>query len=246
MALMRNNWRNLLPVVLALGLLSCASKSEPASPAQIAGMRAKTIAIAPLNLVLALPDELKSSAPLAAKALVEHLEANEKTLRAIDFRTAHALWLEATRDLAKSKEAKNFENAARIFTRKIGEKIDFDVLIIPSLYIQNARIRDDIAYWDSAKQRIEFKGQSRWEIERSEATTIAAASVLIYVLDRDGSVIHTKRTGLELTQHMAIQVEDRKGHDKRTWTVTNDVPALEDENRVRAAMAHSLSPFVSK
>ena len=246
MGLMRNNWRVLLPIVLSYGLLSCASNSEPASPAQIAGMRATTIAIAPLNVVLALPDELKSSAPLAARALVEHLEAKEKTLRAIDFRTAHALWVESTRDLSKSKETHNFENAARIFTRKIGEKIDFDALIIPSLYIQNARIRSDTAYWDSANQRIEFKGQSRWEIENSEATTIAAASVLIYVLDRDGSVIHTKRTGLELIQHMEIHVESRKGHDKRTWTVTNDVPALEDETRVRAAMAHSLSPFVSK
>jgi hypothetical protein len=243
---MRNSWRNLPLIVLSFGLLSCASSSEPASPAQIAGMRATTIAIAPLNVVLALPDELKSSAPLAAKALVEHLEANEKTLRAVDFRMAHALWIEATRDLGESKEEHNFENAARIFTRKLGEKIDFDALIIPSLYIQNARIRSDIAHWDSAKQRIEFKGQSRWEIEKPEVGTIAAASVLIYVLDKDGSVIHTKRTGLELIQHMAIHVEDRKGHDKRTWTVTNDVPALEDETRVRAGMAHSLSPFVSK
>ena len=49
MALMRNNWRVLLLIALSFGLLSCASSSEPASPAQIAGMRATTIAIAPCS-----------------------------------------------------------------------------------------------------------------------------------------------------------------------------------------------------
>jgi hypothetical protein len=242
----RDRWRNLIPIALAFGLLRCASDPAPLSPLQIAGMRAKTIIVAPLNLVLALPDELKSSTTLVSEALVEHLEAHQKTLRVIDFRIGRKLWLESTRDVSEAGETRTFENAAAVFARKIDERIDFDALIIASLYVQNARIRSEIASWDGAKQKIEFIGRSRREIEMPPLATIPAASVLIHVLDPEGRVIHSKRTGLELIQHLSIHTEKKKGQDKRTWTLTDDDPALEDELRVRAAIAHSLSPFLSK
>ncbi len=242
----RDRWRNLIPIAFAFGLVRCASDPAPLLPLQLAGMRAKTIVVAPLNLVVALPDELKSSTTLVSEALVEHLEAHQKTPRVLDFRSGRTLWLESTRDVSEAGETQNFENAAAAFARKIGERIDFDALIIASLYVQNARIRSNFASWDGAKQKIEFVGRSRREIEMPQLATIPAASVLIHVLDREGRVIHTKRTGLELIQHMSIHTEKKKGHDKRTWTLTNDVPALEDELRVRAGIAHSLSPFLSK
>ena len=76
------------------------------------------------------------------------------------------------------------------------------------------------------------------------STTVRAASLLVYVLDAEGNPIHTKRTGLELIQHMEIRIEKKRGFDKRIWTLKDDDPAIEDLVRVRAAVAHALYPYL--
>lgn len=238
-------WRPLLPLVL--GLVSCAvNPTEPPSPLQIAGLHATTVAVAPFNIALPLPAELESSTQLVSSALIELLERHGKDPRLVEIAIGKRLWIESALEISNSDRPQNFESAVAVFARKLRRTIDFDAIIIPSLYIQNAAANLEVARWDGASQAIEYIGRSRNEIEMPPPTTIPAASLLLYVLDAEGHTIHAKRTGLELIQHMEIRIEKRPGYDKRIWTLKNDDPAIEDEIRVRAAVAHALHPFLPK
>ena len=117
---------------------------------------------------------------------------------------------------------------------------------MPSIYVQNATIGPEAAHWDRARQRVGFVGRSRWKIEQPEHATIEAASILVPIFDPEGQMIQTRRTGLELIQHFEIRVEKRRGHDKRRWVPAPDIPPIEDEIRVRAAIAHALHPFLPR
>lgn len=238
-------WGPLLP--LLLGLISCATHSAaPPGPLQIEGVRATTFVVAPFNIALPLPAELKSSTQLVSNAIVEHLKEQGKEVHLVELGVGKTLWVESTGEVMNSEGPKNFETAVGMFARKVKERIDFDAMIVPALYIQNASTNFEVAVWDSANQKVEYIGRSRKEIEMPPPMTIPAASLLVYVLDANGNVIHSKRTGLELIQHMALHIEKRRGYDKRTWTLKDDDPPIENEVRVRAAVAHALYPYLPK
>lgn len=242
---MTRHWRSLLPLLFCLA--SCAiNPAEPPSPLQIQGMRATTIAIAPFNIALPLPVELRSSIRLVSSALIEHLERQGKKPQLIEIGVGKTLWIESAEEVHDSRGPRNFRSAARVFARKVQQRTDFDAIIIPALYIQNASAGPRAARWDGANQQIKFVGRSREEIEMPLSTTVRAASLLVYVLDAEGNPIHTKRTGLELIQHMEIRIEKKRGFDKRIWTLKDDDPAIEDVVRVRAAVAHALYPYLPK
>ena len=113
MTLTRHRWRPLLPVLLAV--VACATgPTEPPSPAEIAGSKAKNIAVAPFNIALALPDALKSSIPLASETLIQILEKQDKNVQLVGSREGKALWIESALEVAKSGGPKNFESAARV------------------------------------------------------------------------------------------------------------------------------------
>jgi hypothetical protein len=143
-------------------------------------------------------------------------------------------------------DEKNFETAAAEFARRAAEDFSFDALIISTLYLQNGRVGPRAVRWDTAKQSIQFVGQSRWKIEPPALSTVLAASIHVYGLNPRGENIHEKRTGVELIQHLEIKVQKQQGHDNRSWILANDDPAIEDPIRVRAAIAHSLWPLLPK
>jgi hypothetical protein len=229
------------------GLVACAADPpKPPGPVELEGMRAKTIVVMPFNIALPLPAELSSSPQLVSSALLKHLEERGKIIHRIDADAGEALWLASVVEVRDSSGPKNFENAARVLARHLKPQIDFDAIIMPALYVQNANTDFEIARWDSANQRVEYIGRSRQEIKMPPPMTIPAASLLIYVFDPEGNPIHSKRTGLELIQHMELQIDKQQGYDERTWVLKDDDPAIEDEIRVRAAVAHALYPYLPK
>jgi len=158
----KNRYRRLSLLFIASSflLLSCATPGPPPgpNPAQIAGQEAKTIVLAPLNIVSSLPPELEGSTKMISAALVDHLEAHGKTVRVIGFRAGRDLWKSSMKEVRDSGEKRNFENAARVYARRIGEQLDFDVLIVPSVFIQNAKMRARTVRWDGAEQEMVIEG----------------------------------------------------------------------------------------
>lgn len=237
--------RRLVLALLPFALYACASAPPPdPDPAAVAGRAATTLAVAPLNLTSPFPPQLADSTEIVANALHARLEASGKTVRFLDARGAGALWLESIQAIRDQGIEENFLNAARELCLRLGERMAFDALVLSDLYVQNARIRDDKAYWDRTSQKFELVGESKWKIKPPTSPTIEAASILVHVFDRQGELVHTRRTGIELIQHYGIQRKSRQGQDEKTWVAEPDVPALEDETRVRASVAHTLAPFL--
>ena len=231
----------------------CASGPPPGpSPEQIAGENAKTILVAPFNIVSSLPPELEGSTKLVSSALIEHLEAHGKTARLIGFRTGRDLWRVSMKEVRDSGQPRKFENAAKVYARRLGEIVEFDVLIVPSIFIQNARMRSLTVRWDGTEETIQIKGRGGTNSGNSYqgnlgTLNVRAASIFVHILDRDGNSIQTKRSGLELIQHLEFIVERKGGQsgtDKIRQGLVNDSPPIEDIENVRAGIAAALSPFL--
>jgi len=120
------------------------------------------------------------------------------------------------------------------------------------MFIQNAKMRSRTVRWDGAEETIKIVGRGGTNSGNSYmgnlgTLNVRAASIFVHILDRDGNSIQTKRSGLELIQHLQFIV-DRKGGQSGTDEIrqglANDSPPIEDIEKVRAGIAAALSPFL--
>jgi hypothetical protein len=249
--------RSLLALFSTTAVLTAACASGPPpgpTPESIAGTNAKVILVAPFNIVSSLPPELEGSTRMVSDALIEHLEAHGKTAHLISFRVGREYWAASMKEVRDSGAKKNFKNAAKVYARKIGEQIEFDAMIVPSIFIQNAKMRSRVSRWDGAVQKMDMIGKltnnSRSTMQFQTGTLmVRAASIFVHILDRDGNAIQTKRRGLEVIQHLERKVisgGQSGGSDQLRIELVDDNPAIENDEMVRAGVAAVLSPFLSE
>jgi len=251
----RSSGLGLLPLALLMLIPACASGPPPGpSPAELAGREAKTILLSPFNIVNALPPELEGTTKKVKRMLVDHLEANGKTVKVMGYRAARNLWKDSTAEVRTSGKKKNFENAAKVYARKIREHLEFDAVIVPSLFLQNAKVAGRTAKWDGTEQKVEMEG--RVPTNRSNryggnmgTFYVQAASIFVRILDANGKSIHDKKSGIELIQHLALIVEDgglASGAERVDMELVDDKIAIDDDERISAAATDVLYPFVPR
>ncbi len=235
-------------LVLA-ALAGCATgPPPPPSPLQQAGLDAKRVVIAPMNLVSSLPPKLEGSTQFVSDAIRAHLEAHGKSVASMPHRAGFDLWRQSTLQVKEAGKARNFENAASLFAARLSENDDFDILIFPSLFVQNTTgSLTRSSKWDGAKQRLNSRGELKnMRGSLSGKMNVKAASLYIAVVDRSGNVLQTKRAGLELIQHMALA--SHRNFDAHTYTADieyND-PVIGDEERLRDGVARAFAPFLAE
>ena len=234
----------LAPLVTALLLAGCASGPPPGpSPAELAGQRSKIVIIAPFNVVSSLPPELEGSTRMVSKEMVEYLEAHGKTVKRMAFRAGRDLWKASMQEVSESGQARNFENAAKVYARKIGEHLEYDVVIVPSLFVQNAEAYGRTAKWDGAKQTIPLEGgtgSTQMYHGNLGKLSVRAASLFVHVVDSSGETVHTRKSGLELIQHLEFHVEkdgQYSGGEHVFQGLVDDQPPIQDVERVREGIA---------
>lgn len=242
-----------LPLLSLVPLLAaCASGPPPGpSPVELAGRNAEVIIISPFNVVSSLPPELEGSTKLVSKEMVAYLEDHGKTAKRMAFRAGRDLWKASMQEVSSSGQDRNFENAARVYARKIGEHLEFDALIVPSLFVQNAKVFGGVAKWDGAEQPVEIEGSlsggNMMFQGQSGSYYLKAASLFVHVINREGEAIHTDRRGIEMIQHGTFRAEKEAGYSSKTeltWQAIDDRPAISDPGRVREAIAAALVPFL--
>ena len=131
MANARSLWLALTLLATAFSMASCASGPPPGPSAEsVAGANAKIILVAPFNIVSSLPPELEGSTRMDSDALIDHLKAHGKTAHLISFRVGRELWAASMKEVRDSGAKRNFENAAKVYARKIGEQIDLFGLML--------------------------------------------------------------------------------------------------------------------
>ncbi|MFK7894760.1 MAG: hypothetical protein AB8G23_02930 [Myxococcota bacterium] len=179
-------------------------------------------------------------------ALVEHLESHGKTIQQLRFKTGRGLWMDAIGRVEAEKKERTFESAARVYAQEIAKEVEYDLLIIPTLYVQNARVSRRWAKWDDAKERIPLKGRltGNMRFEQVTGTTFKAASIMTAIYTPAGQEVHTKKRGLQLIEH--IEVSGGKGSDRNTnyFQQVMNQPAIENTELVRAGVAAVLYPLV--
>jgi hypothetical protein len=242
----------LIAALATVSLLGgCASGPPPGpSPAELAGQNAKIIIISPFNVVSSLPPDLEGSTKMVKNAMVEYLEAHGKTVKRMAFRAGLDLWKASMQEVSDSGQDRNFENAAKVYARKIGEHLEYDVVIVPSLFVQNAEAHGRAAKWDGTKQMIPLTGDTgatQAYMGNMGKIYVRAASIFVHVVDSSGETIHTKRSGLELIQHLENIVEkdgQYSGGEHLKQDLVDDRPPIDDVERVREGIAAVFVPFL--
>ena len=235
-----------LPVVLLVLLsVSCATgRSQERMRIELAGLNAKTIAIVPVNLVIALPTELETSAPMVDRALREVIESHGKSVRAIGYRRGRTLWTESMLEAEKTGAPRSFESAARIMASELHKDIEFDSLIIASMYLQYPKWQGRVARWDGARQTVKSSGLGRVSRYCVGMPGLKGVSLLIHVLDANGGTIHSTQAGLELLHYINAEPTVDENRGRLGCRIEKNEPALQDEQRVLSGIARGLAPFL--
>lgn len=239
-----------LALAPALGsLLGCGSL--PRNPAaERAGRAAEAVMVLPLNVVMTLPGELEASSDRAWEALVAYVEAHGKRVQTVTLRDARIAWRGSIAVVASREETSGsgFDEAARVLALTLREEHAFDALIIPSLFVQTARMSGRSASWDGVRRQLEIEG----DVRRigSVVTSISfrggapAASLHAVVLDEAGNTLLQGQGGLELLA--TIQVHGKAGAAvrERAWTFEPRQDLFADPEHLREGIAVALDPFL--
>lgn len=246
----RRSFRRGLGLVLVVvhSSFGCGTRGpEPPSAAELAGRDARVVVVAPLNVASSLPVEIEGSAEIVATTLVQYLEEHGKKAQKLNFRGGRELWVVATQQVAETRQKRNFENAASAYAREIRKQVEYDVLIIPTLYLQNVRVRGRVAKWDGAREPIRIEGSRNLSkmnhtFDRMNAD-IRAASIMATVIAADGSAIQSENRGLQMIEH--VQLHGRKVFaNNPSFTIEANSPPLDDAVKIRAGIAGALAPFL--
>ncbi len=238
-------------LLLVVGAFGCAAGGpRPPTAAEIASRDARVVVVAPLNVASSLPVEIEGSSEIVAKTLVGYLQEHGKEVRILGFRLGRELWVNATTQVSQTGKKRSFEAAASVYAREIAKQVDYDVLIIPTLYIQNVQVLSKYARWDGTKEPVRIEGKQMLKKKDyafdSARGVVKAASMMAAVFASDGSEIQSAKRGLQTIQHFELSGGTGRTRDPSNYSfsVESNSPPLDDAPKIRAGVAGVLSPFL--
>ncbi len=239
-----------LAAALALAhLLGCASAPRN-EKSVLAGSAAQSLLILPLNVTAIMPQELEALSSFVWTELEIYLREQGKQLKTASFRDARRLWLGSIRQVrAGEKGARaGFDDAARVLVLELAKHAEFDTVIVPTLFVQKAKISGRSATWDGVKRSLEFEEGSR-KAEKLLASipfvgTAPAASLHAVVLDAKGNKLQEGKGGLELL--VRVRVLGRLGSPTNSHTLefVTRTDLFANREHVREGIAKALAPFL--
>lgn len=233
----------------ALALGACASHPyEPA--AEQLGASAQTVLVVPLNVSLAMPTQMVEPSERVWQALLRYVQEHDKQVRTVSLVEARRLWLDSVqRARAEAAGDVDFDAAARVFALELGQETPFDAVILPTLFVQRARLSSRRARWDGVLREVEVEHDvhhvgSIWTTTHFSGFT-PGASLQVAVLDAAGAKVHEAQAGLALLQR--VKVEGKKGATpsemRIRWVPRPDL--FENEADVREGIEKALDPFLA-
>jgi hypothetical protein len=232
-----------------VALLAC--ETRPHNPAAaLAGASAQSIMLLPLNVAMTLPPELEGPSDLVWKGLERYLEDHGKRIQTVRFGDARRLWLDDIRQFRAAGRAADasFDDIAQMLVLELGRHAEFDAVIVPSLFIQQARLHGKTAFWDGVERRVEIDGDVRQIGSIYASTSLVGdtpgASLHVVILDASGGKLHEAQAGLELIDRMAVTGKDGDPMGKRGVVWGRRPNLFDDEANVREGVAKALDPFL--
>ena len=216
----------------------------------LAGSASELLVVLPFNVTAKLPDRLESSSPVAWKELTTYLKAHAIPIKTLAFPTARRLWLECVREAraAKPGTRSGFDEAAVIFVARLSQHVEFDTLVIPTLFVQGAPISGRTASWDRAEHPIEFD-EGEWQGRIPEDTSfggaLPAVTLHAVVLDAEGKEVQQAQAGLALL--VTVRMRGRpEGAREPSYQLVDRPNPFENREQVLEGIALAFAPLLPR
>ncbi len=222
--------------VLLLSALACASsQTSRQDDVAISMLQGSRVVVTPLNLGIRRAASLDQKSGAVAHELIDFLHMQGAEVSALSHEDATELWAEA---FAANSSRTDLDAAVRDFARRVAAEGEFDVLVMPSLLIRGARVDGDQANWDGVRREIETSspvadprqetGYSLVSMRGLEGQ-VAAASLHVVMLSREGRQIFEGIAGLDLMQKAQLAGTDSAPE----WKLKAREEPLRDLDNVR-------------
>jgi hypothetical protein len=238
-----------LVVAIATGL-ACASAPPTEDAASAAAIRTGRVLVAPLNLAIRTESALVEAMEPTYRALLQHLQQQDRPLAVLDARDAVQLWNEVVAERTEAGEAEALRAAASRFAIRLAENERYGMLVFPALVARRARVNDDQVFWDGVRHPLPKAGDIDDSFPPSGELvalgglqgTVAAGSLHLAIFSADGAVVHEGIGGLGVTQRAK-----RVGHEGRSrWILTQREHAFADALRVREGVERAFAAPMSR
>lgn len=210
--------------------------------------------LVPVNLAVRAVAEVEPGVEPVWRALVEYFTSTDRPATALDRRDATALWNEVMAEAKEEGQGGDLYAVYARFARRVGEQVEFESIVFPTLVTHSARIRGRTASWDGVRRPVDIPGQFNESIDtyregkiwltRYGATgELGAASIHVAAMSPRGELRYEGRGGLVLLQDL---VAPRKGGGAELTTVMRRDPfAAQDQLREGVAAAFRDWPTAS-
>jgi hypothetical protein len=192
-----------------------------------------------------MPPRLAQPSTIVWEDLTGYLQDRGIQLKTARMSDARGLWRDSIRQAREKDGVKSagFEVALRLLVAALARHADFATVIVPSLLLREAPIRDRRARWDGVSRSVEFRAASP-ETRRLALLTrfegqAPGASLHVVILDAEGRTIQDTIRGLELLAVVRV-VED----PNEPFVYENRRDLFQDHDAMRESIAQVLAPFV--
>ncbi len=231
----------------ALCAAACAGDAPP--PTVLSSSAAHgTLVLLPLNVTAVMPEDLAASSPVVFEALEDHLRAHAAGLKTVSFPSARKLWLDSIREVRSGERgaAAGFDDAARVFVRRLAASARFDAVVVPTLFVQRATLEGAHAHWDGVQRALDAEiGNRRTQLPADAPIegAVRAASLHAVVLDAEGNKLQERQAGLALLDRARVLESETADGEIRYALIPIAAP-FADRDGVRAGVARALAPFL--
>jgi hypothetical protein len=243
-------WFGGATLLLILVLAACGTPGKR-SKAELAGELAQRMLVLPLNVVTTLPNELEEPSAMVWQELEAYLGSHGKQVQTLSLIDARDLWHESIEQVRMQGESRGgFKAAAKAMTVELAKHSEFDVVIIPSLFITQARMRGRSASWGGVRRTVELGGEplsaGSIVITSSLGGTIRGASIHVVVCDAQGIQVHEGSGGLDLLDLIYITGKESDPIHERPFGPQSRLDPFSDPKHINEGVRRAFAPFLSR
>jgi hypothetical protein len=239
--------RRLAIAATAAFALACAS--APRHDAAIeAGRSARVLLVLPLNVAMPMPEGLGDRSPAVWQELQNYLLDSGKRVKTVSYRDARRLWLASIARSRRPEEsdAADYDTASDLLVRELRRQTEFDAVIAPCIFVQQASMVGMRASWDGVTRTVEIRRDNRRILRQAvfSSSTARAASLHVVVFDAEGHKLHVGQGGLDLLVRARADEGSGEIIDNRFWIFESRLDFFDNFEYLREGIARALQPFL--